>query len=87
MKAHLIIWFALAVRVFAHDPGLSTLNVRLHSDRLDVVLVLSMKDAAGLTGMPGDSDGRTASSERAVGGSELAPACLATTMGFNPAIA
>jgi hydrogenase/urease accessory protein HupE len=35
----------MALPLFAHDPGLSTVNVRLRRDALDMVLVLSVRDA------------------------------------------
>src|SRR6185503_16562162 len=40
-----LLWLLMALPLFAHDPGLSTVNVRLRRDALDMVLVLSVRDA------------------------------------------
>ena len=58
-----LVWLGIARPVFAHDPGLSTATVRLQKDRLDAVLVFSLRDAGQLMNLDEDSDGRISSSE------------------------
>jgi hydrogenase/urease accessory protein HupE len=40
---------------FAHDPGLSSANVELRSDRVDVVLTFNERDIAGVAGVPAET--------------------------------
>jgi hypothetical protein len=39
-----LLWLSLTLTLQAHDPGLSTVDVRLKRDAIDIVLVLSVKD-------------------------------------------
>jgi HupE / UreJ protein len=65
------VWLAGAVSVRAHDPGLSTANVRLGPDAIEVVVVLSAKDALALAPLDADDDGKISVSEFAQGEPEL----------------
>src|ERR1051326_1975441 len=48
--------------LLAHDPGLSTITVRLQRNALDIVLGLSMKDASTLVSLDQNGDGNLAAS-------------------------
>ena len=56
----------------AHDPGLSTIHVRLQSERIDIALGLSLKDAGELIELDRNHDGRTTRDELAAGEAALA---------------
>src|SRR5438045_2244638 len=58
-----LLWLGIAGTLLAHDPGLSTANVRLHRDRLEAVLVFSMRDVAPLADLDKDGSGQTSSLE------------------------
>jgi len=60
-------WLGITNPMFAHDPGLSTATVRLQQDRLEAVLVFSLKDVAELMDLNKDRGGQTSSSELARG--------------------
>ncbi len=60
-------WLVITNPMFAHDPGLSTATVRLQQDRLEAVLVFSMKDMAELVDLNKDRGGQTPASELARG--------------------
>ena len=65
------VWLAGVVSVLAHDPGLSTANVRLGHDTIEVVVVLSAKDALALAPLDADDDGKISVSEFAQSEPEL----------------
>jgi hydrogenase/urease accessory protein HupE len=58
-----IVWLGITSTLLAHDPGLSTANVRLHRDRLEALLVFSVRDVAPLVDLDKDGNGQTSSLE------------------------
>jgi hydrogenase/urease accessory protein HupE len=57
MTLALILWIALPACAPAHDPGLSTATARMHADRLEITLAMSLKDAAQLAPLDANGDG------------------------------
>jgi hydrogenase/urease accessory protein HupE len=55
----------------AHDPGLSSLTIRQRPDRVEAALTLAVKDAAQLTELDDDHDGRVTQAEFARARSRL----------------
>ena len=66
-----IILVALPDIVQAHDPGLSTATVSLGPDKLEAVLVLSVRDLAPLVILDKDRNGELSNEELAEGAAEL----------------
>src|SRR5437016_5241527 len=83
-------WLCIARPVFAHDSGLSTATVRLQRDRLEAVLVFSLRDAALLADLDKDRDGQVSSSELVDGGPalrEIAAQALEVNVDDQPVMA
>src|SRR5215831_15904314 len=55
----------------AHDPGLSSLTIRQHTNTLEAILTLAVKDAAQLAELDKDHDGIVTQSEFAQRRSQL----------------
>jgi hydrogenase/urease accessory protein HupE len=66
-----IILVALTQMVQAHEPGLSTATVNLGPDKLEAVLVLSIRDLAPLVDLDKDRNGELSKEELAEGAAEL----------------
>ncbi len=66
--------FALAsiLQSFAHDPGLSTVNLRLRPAGIDIALSLSVKDAGALLNLDKSHDGLAAMLQGPAGEAALA---------------
>jgi hydrogenase/urease accessory protein HupE len=58
-----ILWLGITGTLLAHDPGLSTANVRLQRDRLEALLVFSVRDVAALVDLDKDDKGQASSLE------------------------
>ena len=63
--AAVLFWIACVFQAGAHDPGLSTATVRLQPDRIDVAVVMSIKDAGELVNLVRPTDVTTARPELA----------------------
>jgi hydrogenase/urease accessory protein HupE len=73
------LWLALATLTFsdvqpvaAHDPGFSTLHVRLRPDSVDATLTLALLDVESFVPLDNDFDGKVSQAEFAYGKSRLA---------------
>src|SRR5215813_887330 len=55
----------------AHDPGLSSLTIRQHTNSLEATLTLAVKDAAQIAGLDQDHDGTVTQAEFGRGQSQL----------------
>jgi hydrogenase/urease accessory protein HupE len=70
--AALVAGFALfGANLLAHDPGFSTLNVRLHPDRVEAHLVLALLDVESFVPLDNDFNGHVSAEEFAYGRSRL----------------
>jgi len=67
-----LFWALRALPLFAHDPGLSTANIRLQRDALDIALVLSVRDAGQLVNLDPNGDGQSTPRELRAAESALA---------------
>src|SRR5436190_16791921 len=64
-------WAALVWNASAHDPGLSTAAVTLHTNRVEVVLGFAVMDASEIVELDKDHDGRFSGEELADGATRL----------------
>lgn len=71
------IWLAGTASLLAHDPGLSTVDVRLGGDTIEVTLVLAARDAATLVALDADRDGAISASDFIQGKAELTERAVA----------
>jgi hypothetical protein len=55
----------------AHDPGLSSLTIRQHTNSLEATLTLAVKDAAQIAELDQDHDGTVTQAEFGRGQSQL----------------
>ena len=55
----------------AHDPGLSSLTIRQHTNGLEATLTLAVKDAAQIAELDQDHDGTVTQAEFGRGQSQL----------------
>jgi hydrogenase/urease accessory protein HupE len=80
----LVLFFAgSATTLLAHDPGLSTANIRLRADRVEAVLGFSIADTAEIVNLDKDAQGKISKRELTRGAAELkkgAPKALDVTL-------
>ena len=64
-------WLASVPAASAHDPGLSTAGITLHTNRIEAVLGFAVRDAAEIIELDKDHDGRFSKEELADGSLRL----------------
>lgn len=79
-----LIWVSLASVARAHDPGLSTAGVTLHTNQVDVVLGFAVMDASEISEIDRDHDGRFSKEELVSAANRLSEAATnALEITFN----
>src|SRR4051812_43505863 len=68
--ACLSVWLT-TLRVFAHDPGLSTATLRMDTNKLEAVLVFSIADTKEIVDLDKNQDGKISKEEQEQGAAEL----------------
>ena len=58
-------------KIAAHDPGLSSLTIRQHTNSLEATLTLAVKDAAQVADLDANHDGTVSQTEFGRGQSQL----------------
>ena len=59
----LLLCLGFTGHAFAHDPGLSTVTVRLHPDHLEAVITFAIKDAGQIQDLDTNNDGTVTTAE------------------------
>jgi hydrogenase/urease accessory protein HupE len=78
------VWLGAAPGVLAHDPGLSTITIKLFTNRLEAVLGFSLLDSATIVDLDKDHDGRITREELIQGAAEFKRAARdALEVSFN----